>query len=270
VLPYSSYLRVYEPLAALTESGAVPHVDPAAASGVHTLDVEQRTALTRVVAPVALPHDYEHLDDAYALRRDGHTYWCPVDLTLRSWLSFTSLVDAVGDITANLAVPHDVLASAGDGFLQWRRDHPEAVPHIQQSTWGVPRTWFVMVVEDEREPYDAGEGYSVRYRARILDARRRLGAAQRVLHAVIDDADLLDELTGLATWLECFDDNSWVELDYAGIARLLGDRLATDSSARDIHRALDALRREDFASAGASYQAFEERWRVVNAYERAN
>ena len=270
MLPYASYLRVYEPLTALTESGALPRLDPGSTSVLRTLDAEQRTALTRVVAPGALPDDRGHRDDAYTLRRDGHTYWCPVDLTLRSWLSFTSLVDAVGDITANLAVPHDVLASAGDGFLRWRRDHPEAVPHIQQSTWGVPRTWFVMVVEDEREHYDVGARTSVRYRARILDARRRLDAAHRVLGSVIDDSELLDELTGLGAWLECFDDSSWVELDYAGIARLLGDRLSADQSARDIHRALDALRREDFASAGAAYQAFEERWRVVNAYERAN
>jgi hypothetical protein len=127
-----------------------------------------------------------------------------------------------------------------------------------------------MVVEDERERYDDGDVRTVRYRARILDARRRLSAAHRLLRSMLDDTDVLDELSGLSTWLESFDPASWVELDYAGVARLLGDELHSDQSARDIHRAMDALRREDFASAGIAYRAFEERWRAVNAFERAN
>jgi len=97
-----------------------------------------------------------------------------------------------------------------------------------------------------------------------------LAAAYRLLSSVIDDTEVLEELEGLSSWLEAFDDASWVELDYAGIARLLGEALQHDQSARDIHRAIDALRREDYASAGVSYRAFEERWRVVNAFERAN
>jgi hypothetical protein len=127
-----------------------------------------------------------------------------------------------------------------------------------------------MVVEDERETYEAGSLRSVRYRSRIVDARRRMAAADRLLRSAIDDIELLDEIVALSDWLGSFDSESWVELDYAGVARFLGDGLASDQSARDIHRALDALRREDFAAAGESYRAFEERWRVVNAYERAN
>jgi hypothetical protein len=110
----------------------------------------------------------------------------------------------------------------------------------------------------------------VRYRAAIADAKRRLGRAHAVLRKVIDETELLDELTDLAEWLAAFDDESWVELDYAGIATLLGEGLVADESARDIHRALAALRSGDFATAGLAYRAFEERWRVVNAYERAN
>ena len=117
---------------------------------------------------------------------------------------------------------------------------------------------------------NAGEYRSVRYRSRIVDARRRIAAADRLLRAAIDDVELLDEIVTLSDWLGCFADESWLELDYAGIARFLGDELASDQSARDIHRALDAMRREDFAAAGEAYRAFQERWRAVNAFERAN
>jgi hypothetical protein len=271
VLPYASYLRVYEPSSALGESAMPPstHEDPARSS-IATLAIEQQSTLTRIVASPAPPIEREQRSAMYVMRRENQSFYCPVDLSLRSWLSLTSLVESIGDATASLIFTPQALATAGEDFLRWRRDHPGAVPHIRQSTWGVPRTWFVLVVEDERELYDDGAGRTVRYRARVLDARRRLSVAHRLLRAVIDDTDVLDELAGLATWLEAFDDASWVELDYAGISRLLGDALQHDQSARDIHRAIEALRREDFAAAGASYRAFEERWRVVNAYERAN
>lgn len=272
MLPYASYLRVYEPMTALGDLAGEWKVESEQGqpSSTATLAVEQRATLSRIVASPAPPIDPVQQPGGYVLRRDGQSFCCPVDLPLRSWLSLTSLVESIGDTAVNLIFPAQALAIAGEEFLQWRRDHPGAVPHIRQATWGVPRAWFVLVVEDERERYDDGAGSSVRYRARVLDARRRLAAAHRLLNSVIDDTEVMEELSGLATWLEAFDESSWVELDYAGVARLLGDALQHDQSARDIHRAIDALRRDDFASAGASYRAFEERWRVVNAFERAN
>jgi hypothetical protein len=167
-------------------------------------------------------------------------------------------------------VPPESFALADEQFLRWRRDNPQAVPHIRQVTWGVPRTWFVLVVEDERAGYDNGAGGSVRYRPRMLDARRRASYARRTLSKVIDDADLLDEISDLESWLASFHEESWVELDYAGVAQLLGDQLGSDHSARDIHQALDAISRGDLATAGGAYRAFEERWRIVNGFERAN
>lgn len=272
MLPYASYLRVYEPIGALHEEvrAWLRAEEPDLAAAAVTVASEQRTALARTVSSASLPPVPDHRSGMYVLRRGGQSFFCPVDLSLRSWLSLTDLVAAVGDANAHVLYPPDTLARAGEDFLRWRRDHPDAVPHIRQSTWGVPRTWFVLVVEDEREAYDADGSTSIRYRAQVADARRRLAAAQRVLSAVVDDQELLDEVAGLATWLGSFSPQSWVELDYAGVARLLGDALGSDQSARDIHRAVDALRRDDVGSAAAAYRSFEERWRPVNAFERAN
>lgn len=271
VLPYACYLRVYEPLAALAEV-AESWVAQARrqAERAALLAREQHLTLTRVLGAVGPRIDRDEKPAAYVLRRAGATYACPVDLPLRSWLSLSSLVDSIGDTAATAIFPPQALATAGEDFLRWRRDHPGAVPHIRQNTWGVPRTWFVLVVEEERESYTGEDVVSVRYRTRMADARRRLAAASRLLDDLIDDTELVDELASLTRWLESFDDASWVELDYAGVARLLGDALRHDQSARDVHRAIDALRREDFAVAAAHYRAFEERWRAVSAYERAN
>lgn len=269
MLPYASYLRAYEPLDALPDDirTGLGRLE-GRRTGV-TLQSEQQLALSMAVGPPGSVRD-DVAVDAYTMRRDGHDYFCPVDLSLRSWLSLTSLVESMGDAAVGVILPQAGRTLAGEAFLRWRQENPTAVPHIQQTTWGVPRTWFVMVVEDERETYDAGSFRSVRYRARMIDARRRMAAAHRLLRSVIDDVDLLDEIAGLTQWLESFDIESWLELDYAGIAGFLGDQLASDQSAREIHRALDAVRREDYSAAGEAYRAFEERWRTVNAYERAN
>lgn len=242
----------------------------AAGIGGMTVSAEQRSVLGRAVASAALTVEAEQPLGAYVLRRDGRSYFCPVDLSLRSWLSLTELIESLGDAAVSLIVPPESLATVSEQFLQWRRNHPDEVPHIRQSTWGIPRTWFVMVVDDERERYDDHAYPSVRYRTGIVDARHRLTAAHRTLRAVIDDDELLDDLVSLNAWLGSFDDQSWLELDYAGVALLMGDQLAGDQSAREVHRAIAALRRQDYAAAGVAYRSFVERWRVVNAFERAN
>ena len=271
MLPYPSYLRVYEPRRALSPGVQARLSRDAGVEGepATTVVSEQETSLARAVTSPALTLDGPPVG-CYVLRREGRSYYCPVDLPLRSWLSFTSLVESVGGPTAQLLFTPESLATADEEFLRWRRDHPSAVPHIRQTTWGVPRTWFVMVAEDERETYDAGGVTSVRYRARVVDAERRVAAASRVLDKTIDDPELLDDLADLGTWLGSFDRAAWVELDYAGVARLLGTALRTDRSAREIHTALRALQQGDFAAAGQAYRSFQDRWRAVNAYERAN
>jgi hypothetical protein len=272
VLPYPSYLRVYEPLEALDAElqdrlakGSFRPADPEVAVGA-----EQQGVMTRVAGSLALLVDDSVFPCAYVVKRHGRTFVCPVDMPLRSWLSLSSLVEAVGDANMGLLIPPQSVASADEAFLHWRRDHPTAVPHIRQTAWGIPRTWFVLVVEDERETYAGDRIRSVRYRASVADAQRRLTAAHAVLGKLIDDSELLEELADLSQWLAAFDDDSVVELDYAGVAQLMGAKIDDDSSARDVHRAIRSLRRRDFADAAAAYRAFEERWRAVNAFERAN
>ena len=271
MLPYASYLRVYEPLSALGPELRASLTDPATAlpSSDATLADEQRTGLTRAVTSSTISIESAADCHVYVMMRGGRSYFCPVDMPLRSWLSMTSLIHSIGGAAASLIVPPESLALADEQFLHWRRDNPQAVPHIRQVTWGVPRTWFTLVVDDERTSYEAGRAVSVRYRAKLRDARQRAAAARHVL-IDIDDTDLLDELSGLGTWLGAFHDDSWVEVDYAGVAELLGEQLAADHSAREIHEALDALRHGDLATASSVYRRFEDRWRPVRGYERAN
>jgi hypothetical protein len=272
VLPYSSYLRVYEPARALSPEfrSDLRASKATLTESLATVAAEQQTALRRTVSGSALLAQEDEPLDVYVLRREGRLHLCPVDLALRSWLSLTTLVADRTDPALSLILPTGSMGVADERFLRWRRDHPQSVPHIQQATWEVPRTWFTLVVDDERELYDAGGFSGLRYRARMSDARRRLAGASRTLRDLVDDAELLDSLGAMAAWLEVFDDASWVEVDYAGVAKLLAASLREDHSAREVWRALRALRSGDFAAAATVYRSFEQRWRHVSSYERAN
>lgn len=271
MLPYASYLRVYEPLTALSPSAkAAMRQDVEASTDVPaTLVIEQTTVLQRAMSSSGLDLDVDRAG-TYVIRISGRSFYCPADMPLRSWLSLTSLLDSLGGSNVALLFPAESLAVADEKFLSWRRTHPEAVPHVRQSTWGIPRTWFTLVAPEERESYDAGGFDSLRYRTRTVDARRRVMSALDVLERALDEADLLAEMQDLTGWLQAFDPAGWLELDYAGIARCFRSGLDDDHSARDIQHALDALHRGDWVAAGEGYRAFEARWRVINAYERVN
>ncbi len=273
VLPYASYLRVYEPMQGLRRRLPADRRDEIERLGrtTVTLAAEQRRTLEQLLKPAVWAPDSE-LPGAYVLRRGSETFLCPVDLPARAFVALVEGDDSGGvGLRALLAASDSEVAHlAGAAHERWLARGHRGRPQIRQATWGVPRTWFTLVVEDEREAYELDGVASVRYRSRLVDARRRLGAATRVLSQLLDDDDLLGELGSLQTWLQEYDDQGWVELDYAGVATLLGDELMADSSARDIHRAVEGLRHHDFAAAGAAYRTFEERWRPVNAYERAN
>ncbi len=225
MLPYASYLRVYEPIYALApelrESLCAGEI-----GGKRQLPHAGGRAASRAHPSRHLVDDQHRAEQAVRRLRDaprGPYFFCPVDMPLRSWLSMTSLIDAIGGSAAGAIVAPETLALADEDFLRWRRDNPQAVPHIRQVTWGVPRTWFTLVVEDERTGYTDATMASVRYRARILDARSRAAYAHRTLRKAIDDSALLAELGGLGSWLATFHHDSWVEVDYAGVAQLLGE-----------------------------------------------
>jgi hypothetical protein len=272
VLPYASYLRVYEPVDELTPPR------PGAAGGEPRLEVvttvtlarEQETILARATASSAPPGGDDDLAGCYLMRHEGRLFLCPVDLLLRCWLALAAFTEDTDATTRGLFFDPTRLDVAREEFEAWHLSNPRAVPHIREATWGVPRTWFLLVTQEERTVYDLQGTASVRFRSPMADARTRLASAEGLLSEMVDDAELIDELADLGGWLSAFSAESWVEVDYAGVAGLLPGRVDEDESAHQIGSALAAVERRDFAAAGDAYRNFVERWRVVNALERAN
>jgi hypothetical protein len=272
LLPYASYLRIYQPAEPtatprFTLGPNEPRVDTVSTLA---LSREQQTVLERTLSAAPTIRSEDDLAGCYVMHRDGAMFVCPVDLALRSWLATGSFGAEVDPTSAAFLLPAEVVVTAEREYAAWRAARPTVMPHIREATWGVPRTWFLLVAQEEREQYDLEGQPSVRFRAPLADARRRLLSAFTVLNSVIDDDDLLAELSDLGRWLSAFAEDCWLELDYAGVAALLGSELSGDRSAYEISSALRAIGRRDFARAGETYHRFVERWRTVNARERAS
>lgn len=272
MVPYVAYLRVYEPLGAFEESEAArwasyAHAESAATDTVTTLRDEQQQSLTAVLQPSGLTGPSE--DHAYVLRVDDDVLVCPHDIALRSWLALAELIDEIGDQQLRLLSPGS-LEHVSPDFMSWRSKNPEAVPHIRQQTWQVPPAWFLLVDPGQQETYRVDDRVSVRYRSPIVQARRRMGHAFSLVRRAFADEPIVEVLTELGSWLESFHPHSWVELDYAGVAGLLGDQLDEDRSCADVSHAVTALSRGDLADATAAYERVIERWRRVRMSEHAN
>jgi hypothetical protein len=107
--------------------------------------------------------------------------------------------------------------------------------------------------------------------ARALRALRTAdvtGAGETAAEAV---ADAVAEVGELGRWLEEFHSRSWLELDYAGLARLLGrDGVLEDDSVAEVAAAVAALTEDDPDEAARHHAAVVGRWAAVQALERAN
>jgi hypothetical protein len=274
VVPYVAYLRVYEPLGAFEQSEAdrwasYARAENAATDTVATLRDEQRQSLTAVLQPTGLAGPSQFDDAAYVLRVSDDIFVCPHDIRLRSWLALAELIDEIGDEQLRLLAPGS-LEHVNPDFMSWRSKNPDAVPHIRQQTWHVPPAWFLLVDEQEQETYDVGDRVSARFRCPIVQARRRMGSAFAVVRRVFAEEPIVEALSELGRWLESFHPHSLLELDYAGVATLLGDDLETDTSCSEVAEAVRALSRGDVADATAAYERLVERWRHLRMAEHAN
>ncbi len=272
--PYASYLRVYEPLAAfpdrerrLWESYASSAEVPDRSRGVIA---EHRRSLMNLLGrpPLAVPP--HESSEAFVLVVDRAPLICPWQTRLRSWVALEEMRQRLPASLVGLFLPPVVVEQAMVDLERWRGKHPDATPHILTSTWHVPVRWFAAFGQDERV-IRLGNERSLYYRTPMVEARRRIARALRVLRTTVEDGPLATGVENLGRWLEEFHPRSHLELDYGGLVNLLDDdTLTRDESARDVTEGLAALAVGDSTAAVAAYERMMERWRTVRALEHAN
>ncbi|MGW7238648.1 hypothetical protein [Streptomyces sp. NPDC054804] len=273
VVPYATYLRVYEPLAAFPEPERGHWTRYARRSDRPSYQDELRRALADLLPTPPIPVPVQESADAFVLEVDGVVCVCPWRTRLRGWQALQELPDELPNTVLDAMLPPVVRRQATMDYERWLARNPDSRPWIRTATWQVPLNWFVLVSDEERR-YDKGTGEippMLRYRTPMVQARRRVARALRTLKDTIDEGPLIDGLVDVGRWLEEFHPRSLVELDYGGLVHALpaGD-LEDDHSAADVAAGIEALRQGDGVAAGEAYGRLVERWRAVRDRRSAN
>ncbi|WEH40990.1 hypothetical protein OG233_16550 [Streptomyces sp. NBC_01218] len=274
LVPYTSYLRVYEPLAAFPEAERAHWTRYAQRAVFPTAQDELRRSLADLLPtpPVGVsPHESA---DAFVTELDGMVCVCPWRTRLRGWLALGELEEMFSANVLDAVLPPVIREQQAADHERWQRRNPDARPWIRTAVWHVPVRWFVLFADGEREygaPDGAGGPASLRYRTPMVEARRRLARGLRTLRETVDDGSLADGLVDVGRWLEEFHPRSLVELDYAGLVHAVpAERLAEDRSAADAAEGIAALRAGDTDRAAVAYGRLAERWRAVRDLRFAN
>ncbi|MBD0842305.1 hypothetical protein [Streptomyces sp. TRM68416] len=273
IVPYATYLRVYEPLAAFPEPERTHWERYARRADRPSYQDELRRALADLLPTPPVPVPVHESSDAFVLEADGVVCVCPWRTRLRGWQALGELAEELPLSVLDAVLPPVVRHQAAQDYERWLVRNQDARPWIRTSTWQVPLHWFVLVSDEERR-YDKGTGEippMLRYRTPMVQARRRVARALRTLKDTIEEGPLIDGLLEVGRWLEEFHPRSLVELDYAGLVHVLpAGELEDDHSAADVAEGIEALRSGDGAAAGAAYGRLVERWRSVRDRRSAN
>jgi hypothetical protein len=273
IVPYATYLRVYEPLAAFPEPERGHWARYARRPDRPSYQDELRRSLADLLPtpPVAVP--VHESSDAFVLEVDGVVCVCPWRTRLRGWQALDELPEELPPSVLDAVLPPVVRRQAAQDYERWLARNPDARPWIRTATWQVPINWFVLVSDEERR-FDKGSGDippMLRYRTPMVQARRRVARALRALKDAIDEGPLIDGLIDVGRWLEEFHPRSLVELDYGGLVHVLpAGELEGDHSAADVAEGIEALRHGDGVTAGEAYARLVERWRSVRERRSAN
>ncbi|MET8971235.1 hypothetical protein ACFCZV_27710 [Streptomyces hydrogenans] len=276
LVPYASYLRVYEPLAAFPEPERTHWSRYVRRPGTPGAQDELRRSLADLVPVPPVPVPVHESGEAFVAHLDGVVVVCPWRTRLRGWLALRELAESgLPAPVLDAMLPPVVRAQVEADHERWLERNPDARPWIRTAVWQVPLRWFALFGDEEREyePGDraAGRAPVLRYRTTMAQARRRLARALRALRDSLDEGAMTQGLVEVGRWLEEFHPRALVELDYGGLVHAVArERLAADRSAADVADGLAALRSGDDKTAGEVYARLAERWRAVRDLRHAN
>lgn len=295
--PFVAYLRVYEPLrafdeprrSALERSLAARPLDPAKA-GHRERELWLRSQLT--VPPRLLPAeradgsaartspDVLRLDPADVLPAPGDPerspvgpgpLVCPLDVRPRAAAALIGFLESALPLLATAAVPFAPEAARGRAESVLAELAPAAV-HVVSSTWTVPLPWFALVEPGNRHLVTAPRPDPARracWRMAMADTRRRAARAYEVTRRNLGEDGPAEVLRNTGRWLQHFDPHSAVELDYGGLVQLMDDdKLIGDTSATDVHAAVDALESGDADEVAQAYERLQDLWTELSMAEQ--
>jgi hypothetical protein len=300
-LPFSSALRVYEPLEAFPEEQQIA-LRAAGARSVSRAAVENAellASLGRITRPGGdpFPTGATDLVRIVAVPRTGgaasggtgaagnpdagspdagapdsgapeRLLYCPSQLVLRAGLAANALMEGIHGPLAQLLIPEEQRDRHQERIDEVRAHSGLGRVHTRASTWGIPFSWFCLFKESDPTDVVESEGriVTVRIRATIAESLERVRYAVAHLALAAPDLDMLEDLTQLTEWLELFHPESVVELDYGAVA----DKVYPDDSPMDVRLGIECLAEGDMTGAAAAYRRLASRWIPIRQLARAS
>lgn len=300
-LPFSSTLRVYEPLEAFPaeQQEALRAAGARSESRAAVENAELLASLGRITRPGGDPFPTGQTDLVRVLAvsssagrptgrpagpADGDSaagggaagkevlparlLYCPSQLVLRAGLAANALMEGIHGPLAQLLIPEDQRDRHQERIDLVKAREGTGRVHTRASTWGIPFSWFCLF--QESDPTDVVESggriVTVRIRATIGTALERVRHAVAHLALAAPELDMLEDLTQLTEWLELFHPDSVVELDYGAVA----DKVYPDDSPLDVRLGIECLAEGDMTGAAAAYRRLASRWIPIRQLARAS
>ncbi|WP_285760627.1 hypothetical protein [Nocardiopsis ansamitocini] len=307
MLPYTAYLRLYQPIVAFSSRDRAywrAYADsPARPRRVEAMAVEHAQSLVRLSATPPVVAPAKESGDAYVRRIGDELFICPWQTRLRSWLAFESFETQTDERRRGAFITETVAGEVRADFARWRERGEPASPQILTSTWRVPLAWLLPFEADERclvlgpargadrdlsfpipggtgalgetapQPAPRHEPRTLLYVAEMADARSRLTRAVSLLGGVAAaGSSLLFAVERLEEWLvELAHPRALLELDYGGLVHLMDDSaLRDDHSVAEASAALIGLETGHPELAKAMAGRLRQRWNAVRALRNAN
>lgn len=282
LVPYASYLRVYEPLAAFPEPERSHWARYARRPRTPGAQEELRRSLADLLPTPPVPVPVHESGEAFVAHLDGVVVICPWRTRLRGWLALEELMAGpYPEPVLDAMLPPVVREQVAGDYERWLARNPDARPWIRTALWQVPLRWFALFGDEDRryEPGEpAGEGGAgqgrapvLRYRTTMAQARRRLARALRALRESIEEGPMTEGLVDVGRWLEEFHPRALVELDFGGLVHAVpAEWLASERSAAEMAEGIAALRAGDGERASEVYGRLAERWKLVRDLQGAN
>ena len=266
--PYVASLRIYEPLSAFEPADQLRWSQ--IQTIVETNRNEQILALQRTIAPES---PALRSDGAHVLEIDGTRYICPWSTATRCWAALDDFKNSLPSTVSTFFLPEttEEALTAGADFVE------NKVPHILTETWIIPPRWFSLFIPNERVRGRDDQGAFTLMRTTIAHAKARCEMAHTSVQGAFGEGPVEEEIENLGDWLSMFHSDSFLELDYGGLAGYLEqslidsgeDGLEADTSIEDVLMSIGGLASGDGAIAGRGYERLVSRWRKVAAFEQA-
>ncbi|MHC6175157.1 hypothetical protein [Glutamicibacter sp. X7] len=273
LLPATAHLRVFEPLRAFP----VAEREQIAALPQHTAEewdrLEASALWQRTLRAVTDPFPHgnsEYFRTLNVLSNDEHphTLYCPGQLQARTLLAAEQVEESLRTEVFDLLVPPAARQANASRIDTERLAADLTHLHTRTATWGIPLSWFALFREDDHTEvvHEQDRLYTVRVHVPFAQAVERLSWAIETMVEHAPQAPLFEELGALGSWLESFDDESVIELDYGSLAEIIWP----DDSASDLLHGLQALEDADPTMAAAAYRRLSNRWLGPRHLGRAN